>query len=283
MKTPYSFSVIRYVHDVVGGEFVNVGVALYASDNNYIDAICTKKYGRLSKLFVEVDGVQFRSLMNLLENHINRARQRLEGELQFEGRPKDVLDILNKIIPKDDSSLQFSAPGGGLTESPEKTLEDLYERYVERYCEKTQHVSRDDKEVWKVFRRPLEERKVVKHLKPHLIVANDYEYKFNHAWKNDQWRVLEPLSFDLENPHSITDKAAKWLGRAMALQNATEEFKLYMLLGKPMREGLMKAYTKAENLLNRIPVDKEFVREDEAEDFAAEVQAEIEKDVGMQS
>ena len=38
MKTPYTFSTLRYVHDVVSGEFVNVGVALYAPDTRFADA-----------------------------------------------------------------------------------------------------------------------------------------------------------------------------------------------------------------------------------------------------
>ena len=277
MKTPYSFSVIRYVHDVVGGEFVNVGLALYAPDENYIDAICTTKYGRLSKLFVEVDGAQFRSLMNFLMIHVDVARRKLEDELQFDRKPRDVLEILHKIVPKDDSSLQFSTSGGGLSTNPAKTLEELYERYVERYAEKPKHAARDDQEVWKVFKRPLEERRVSKYLRPHLIVADDYEYEFDHVWKNNQWWVLEPISFDLENADSIKEKAARWLGRAFALQSAKEEFTLFMLLGKPMREELMAAYTKAENLLHRIPGAKEFIREEEAEAFAADIQTEIEQ------
>ena len=136
MKTTYTFSVVRYVHDVVGGEFVNVGVVLYAPQENYIDAVCTKKYGRLSGLFVEVDGTQFRTMMNFLETRIDEARRKLEGELQFDGKPKDVLEILYHVIPKDDSSLQFSASGGGLTTNPAKTLDELYERYVERIRKK---------------------------------------------------------------------------------------------------------------------------------------------------
>ena len=32
MKTAYTFSVLRYVHDPVTAEFVNIGVALYAAD-----------------------------------------------------------------------------------------------------------------------------------------------------------------------------------------------------------------------------------------------------------
>ncbi|MGA9408038.1 MAG: DUF3037 domain-containing protein [Bacteroidota bacterium] len=280
MKTTYTFSVVRYVHDVVGGEFVNVGVVLYAPQENYIDAVCTKKYGRLSGLFVEVDGTQFRTMMNFLETRIDEARRKLEGELQFDGKPKDVLEILYHVIPKDDSSLQFSASGGGLTTNPAKTLDELYERYVERYSEKKSVTTRDDEEVWKIFRKPLEEKRVTKYFKPHVIVANDYEYAFDHTWKNNQWRVLEPLSFDLENADSIKEKAAKWLGRAVALQGATEEFKLYLLLGKPSQERLMQAYTKAENLLNKIPGEREFIREGDEEAFALEVQNEIEHHSG---
>ena len=151
---------------------------------------------------------------------------------------------------------------------------------MERYSEKKEQATRDDREVWKVFRRPLEEKRIAKYLQQHIIVAKDYEYEFDHVWKNDQWRVLEPLSFDLENAHSIKDKAAKWLGRTMALQNAKEEFKLFMLLGRPMRDDLMQAYTKAENILNKIPINKQFIREEEAEAFASEVQTEIEQHGG---
>ncbi len=277
MKTRYSFSVVRYVHDVVGGEFVNVGVALYAPDVNFIDAKCTNKYGRLSKLFISVDGDQFRGLMSFLETQIDDARRKLEGEFQFSRKPRDILDILHRIVPKDDSSLQFSQPGAGLTADPDKILRELFERYVERYSEKKEYAARDDNEVWKIFKQPLEQKRVTKYLQPHQIVTNDYEYEFEHAWKNKQWRVLEPLAFDLGNAHSIKVKAARCLGRAVDLQNAKEKFKLYMLLGRPLREELMPAYTKAENILNKIPIAKEFVREDEAEDFANEVQREIEQ------
>jgi hypothetical protein len=219
-------------------------------------------------------------MMNFLEIRIDEARRTLEGELQFDGKPKDVLEILYRVIPKDDSSLQFSTSGGGLTTNPAKTLDELYERYVERYSEKKSIVTRNDEEVWKVFRKPLEEKRVTRYLKPHTIVANDYEYAFDHTWKNNQWRVIEPLSFDLENADSIKEKAARWLGRAVALQSAVEKFKFYFLMGKPSQERLMQAYTKAENLLHGIPGAKEFIREGEEEAFAVEVQSEIEHHSG---
>jgi hypothetical protein len=125
--------------------------------------------------------------------------------------------------------------------------------------------------VWRIFKQSLDQKRATKHLQQHTIVSNNFEYDFGHAWKNNQWRVLGPVSFDLENAHSIKDKAAKWLGRATVLQSSREKFNLYFLLGKPTREELLQAYTKAENIPNEIPVEKIFVGENEAESFANNV------------
>jgi hypothetical protein len=277
MKTPYTFSVVRYIHDVVSGEFINVGIVLYAPELNYLDSICTKKYGRLSRVFINVDGDQFRSLMRFLESQLSFYMNKLDSELLFDGKPKSILGILSAIIPQDDSSLQFSKEGFGLTNDPRITLEELYNRYVDQYTDRSKRISRDDDEVWKSFKRPLEERSIIKYLKPHRIVAHDFEYEFQHSWKNDQWRFLEPISLDLEDPSSITDKANKWLGRSISLSDSSENFKLYMLLGKPHEERLQPAFIKAENILNKITIPKEFIREDESEGFAEHLKFEIQR------
>jgi len=268
------------VHDVVGGEFVNVGVAIYAPEIDYIDFMRTKKYGRLSKLFINVDGVHFLSIMKFLEEKITETRNRLESELQFERKPKDILEILNKIIAKDDSSIQFSSPGSGLTNDPNNTLKNLYERYVEQYTK--EHVkSRDDKKVWKVFIKPLKKKQILKHLKEHVIESDYFEYKFDYALKNGQWQVFEPLSFDLKNEKEIRDKAIRCLGTYVALQKPKEDFKLYLLLGMPKRIHLEDAYFKAEKLLrNNIPIQYDLFKEEEAEAFADIVQKDLIKHTG---
>jgi hypothetical protein len=40
MNTTFTYTVLRYVHDIATGEFVNMGVALYAPEANYVSAIC---------------------------------------------------------------------------------------------------------------------------------------------------------------------------------------------------------------------------------------------------
>ncbi|MGO4880571.1 MAG: DUF3037 domain-containing protein [Bryobacteraceae bacterium] len=56
---PYSFSVLRYIHDGVTAEFVNVGIAVYAGDASYLKAKCSTGYGRITRLF---DRIRWRSL-----------------------------------------------------------------------------------------------------------------------------------------------------------------------------------------------------------------------------
>ena len=54
----------------------------------------------------------------------------------------------------------------------------------------------------------------------------------------------------------------------MTLRDSPDKFRLHMLVGEPSLDRLRPAYAKAENILNKIPGEKEFVRENEAEEFA---------------
>ncbi len=279
MKTTFNFSIIRYVHDVVGGEFVNVGILLYAPDTDYIGAMCTKKYARLSSVFIDVDGEHFRAIMNHFEIRMEEFRKELEANLGLEPKPRDVLEIGRRVLPADDSSLQLSETRGGLTDNPTDKLSELYERYVERYTRKIERSKRGDDDVWKTFRQRFEEKRISKYLRPHKVIAKNYEHEFQHTWKNEQWRAFEPVSFDLEDSSSILEKAVRWLGRANALEDADEKLRLYLLLGSPQDSRLVSAYAKAENILNKMALAHEFVRESEAESFAADLQDKIRKHV----
>lgn len=277
MKTPYSFSVLRYTHDVVTGEFINVGIVLYAPKAKFLSAICTSRYGRLSKMFNNVNGEHFKYVVRYIQAQIEEEGERLTGELQFDKTPKTVLEFTAKVLPRDDSSLQFSPEGFGITDNPQFTLEQLYTRYVEQYFEKAERPSRNDEDIWRVFKKPLEEKRILANLVPHQISGKNYEYEFKYAWKNGVWNVQEPVSFDLVEAASITDKANNWLGRITSLVDGGEVFKLNLLLGAPHDERLKPAFVKAQNILHKLPCDHDFIREDEADKFAQELQKEIEQ------
>lgn len=276
MKTTYTFTVLRYVHDITTGEFVNVGVALYAPEVKYLGAICTPRYGRLSKVFLDIDGDHFRSLMRFIQGRFEQQSEKLrQSVLSFIDVPQSVMEIARSILPPDDSSLQWSEAGGGITDDPSTTLEGLYDRMVQRCEERAKLPSRDDEEIWRHYKRELEVRHVLAHLRPKRIAGKDYDYEFEHARDNNLWRLYEPMSFDLIHAEAIRDKANRWLGRAINLKESPERFKLYLLLGEPRDERLLSAFAKAKNILNKMPVDKDFVAEHEAADFSQELASEI--------
>lgn len=277
MKTPYTFSVLRYIHDVVSGEFVNVGVALYAPEARFLGVACSSTYGRLSNFFGGIEGEHFKRMMRHISSGIEELAEQLQTELPLGPRPSDVRGCVDQVWPPDDSSLQFSPARGGITENPQATLEELYERFVERYAHRVQPPSRADEDILKIFRDKLAQRQVLAHLHPKKILTTDYEHEFPLAWKNRIWHVSEALSLDLTTSGNILEKANQWLGRTINLAESQEEFKLYLLLGKPQQEKLMASFIKAENILHKMQCPHEFVREEKAADFAVEVEDELKR------
>ncbi|HME05596.1 MAG TPA: DUF3037 domain-containing protein [Bryobacteraceae bacterium] len=274
MRTPYSFSVLRYIHDPVSQEFINIGIAVYSREAGFLCAICTTHYARITRMFARIDGNRFRQLTRYIQEQINKIGENLSSELPFEPS-RGIEHLLTKVLPQDDSSLQFSNAGVGLSHDLEGTARELFDRYVERYSFNADSSRRDDEDIWRTFREPLERRHVTAHLAPKRIVAPNYDYEFQRAWKNKIWHLYEPVSFDLVDGGSIVDKANRWLGRATSLNESSESFEIHFLLGEPWDSRLQGNFIKAQNILNNVPGKKEFIRESEADDFADELEKEL--------
>jgi Protein of unknown function (DUF3037) len=274
MKTPYIFSVLRYIYDPLTLEFVNVGVVVYSPETKSLQARCTQHYSRISKLFVSFDGLRLRQTLRFIQDQINDLGREMGMRLQFQA-PSSMHEILNSVLPPDDSSLQFAKGGVGITEDLDSTIKTLFVRYVERYAVFQDTAARDDDDVWRSFRASFDRKNITPNLVPKRIVAKNYDYEFQRAWKNGSWHLYEPISFDLLDASSIKEKANRWVGRAMSLEDSRDPFKLFLLLGAPSDERLRRAYQEAENLLHKMPVPHEFVEESHSEEFAADVASEM--------
>jgi hypothetical protein len=272
MKTTYSIITLRYLHDVVTGEFANIGVVLYAPEQRYLEARFTSSYERLNAIFLKIDHLHYRALVRYMANRFDEIAADIRDGLHVP--PVTALkEIVRQVLPPDDSSLQWSEPGGGFTEGPAKTLEESFKRLVERYVAGSEQVSRSDEDIAKSFKTRL--GRAATKLAEKKIETKDYQYDFRFAWKNSIWHLYEPVSFDLVDPGSIREKANKWLGRGMALDDAKEKFKIHFLLGEPRQDETKKAFENAIHLLSKIPGQKELVRESELEHFAEHVAEEI--------
>ena len=274
MKTPYSFVTLRYVHDVITGEFANVGVVLYAPGERFLQARFSSSYERLNAIFLKIDHTHFRGLMRYFHHRFEALGEELRDSLS--PLPVNRIgELVRRELPSDDSSLQWSESGGGFAENLPVTLQQLYARLVERYIKEGELNSRTDEDIAKPFRAELERRKLGARVQEKKIETADYQYDFRFAWQNSIWHLYEPVSFDLVDPKSIVEKATRWLGRGVTLHESTEPFQIYFLLGEPKGSGTRKAFESAKHLLEKIPGRPRLVGEEDMSTFAESVAREI--------
>ena len=194
MKHPYSYLLIRYVHDM-SGEQLNVGVVVYSRSANYLGAICRPTYARLARAFPGLRGNAFKSTTRYLQAAVERLAERVpQADVSQCSLGDAIMDLASRVLPRDDSSFQWSTPGSGVSTDLAKTLEELYERLITRYDSHEQPERRSDEDVWRDFKTGLETRHLLQHLRPKTFIVKDDEIEFRHAWKNGAWHCLEPVS-----------------------------------------------------------------------------------------
>jgi hypothetical protein len=116
------FSLIRYVPDVVKGEFANIGVVLRAAGEPLAATVrFTREWARVRCLDPNAD-------VELLEALEAEIAERLRVEAQAEVAAKPVLAVLEDSLS---NSVQLTEMRGTLAESLPAELEQLMRLYVE--------------------------------------------------------------------------------------------------------------------------------------------------------
>jgi predicted RNA-binding protein YlxR (DUF448 family) len=116
------FSLIRYVPDVVKGEFANIGVVLrVAGQENTATVRFTRDWSRVRCMDPDAD-------VELLESLESEIGQRLVGGVELKVNAKPMLETLEDSLS---NSVQLTEMRGTLAESLPAEMEQLLRMYVE--------------------------------------------------------------------------------------------------------------------------------------------------------
>jgi len=274
MKTPYTYTLLRYVHDVATGEVLNIGLVLHAPNARYLGARIQPKFGRLARAFPSMDGDLHRSLMRSLQSGFDTAAVRYADELPLSGALDTLETRLHEVLRPDDSSLQWGPVRGGLTSDPAMELERLYQRMVAINDAGTPKHGRSDDAVWGHYRPALQRAQVLPHLTAHKVVSSVEEVavEFPNAWRNDAWHCLHPFSLDLIEADSIREKAHKLIGQMAGITSAMRDDHLYLMLGEPSDQALRPTMERSLTLMHQnLGIRHTIVREAESEAFCRDL------------
>ncbi len=270
-KQAYSYTVLRYVHDVVSGEALNVGVVMHAPAASFLEIRTRTTMGRLKQAFPDLDRKAFAQAMRAVRHGFSTVAKQA-GKMPLFDAHTDARAHALKVLPDDDSALQWSPTGTGLTTDPAWTLDRLYKRYVAQY-DSTPIKRRSDEDVWRPVRDKLLERGVNVPFKPKAVVGTQDQIKFEKAWQNGRWHAYEPVSLDMADADGIKDKARLWRGHLAAVAEGTsEEIELYFLLGRPQDSSLLGAYEIAKTILEHAPFATKVVDENDVDDFIVSIE-----------
>lgn len=284
-KYSFQFRILRYIHDSFTGEFLNIGLALFSQSAPYFQVRLLPKYSRISQTFPGMDGEYYHQYITALQNKFDLLTESVNSQqlTLFPLLPKLMDEILQKILPSDDSAIQFGPTQGGMAIDLETVFNDLYYRLIETYIPSGEKLSRNEQEIWSLFSRPLKTFSILSLLRSTVIQTDNDEIELDHAWKNRRWRALQPISFDLQHPGSIQNKSHLWLGKSLILNESPDIAEIFYLLGKPRRDdpSIQKAYIKAKDVLgsNRFAKKIQVIEEDSAVDFARFIAPKIKSDV----
>lgn len=263
-RTAYTYAVLRYCHDIATGEFVNVGVALYAPERGFFAAKFADSLGRVRAAFPAANDI---SLAKTLGG-VAKLLAHLQSSLVADGH-KTVSEIVHLAIPKDDSALQWTSASSGIAVNPQATLEQLYRRFVTPESGATSRL--DDGDVWRLFAAQFDGTDVLKRLSAKTVSFGGLSVEFQHAWKASYWECLVPISFDLGSADAIQSKAYEWVGR-IATVSAGEQFKVTFLVAGPDDAMLEPSFQTALATLKRAPVEIDLYLTSEAEAFAGDLE-----------
>lgn len=123
----FEFAVLRYVHDPITQEFINIGIVLYSPETGYVKARIDYGLTRMFQVFPSAQPTRLRGTLQYLESQVANFESSLTG------RTISLRHMLEFILAEDDSSLVFGGYGGGLACDLGQELDRLFDRMVMRY------------------------------------------------------------------------------------------------------------------------------------------------------
>ena len=123
----FQYQIVKYIHDIVTAEFVNVGIIVYQPETNFLRCRFVSNLNRVSNFFKNVNEQQLFSAFEQFENEIKIESTKLNELIHT-----SLIEITNSILPKDDSSLVCSELYFGIDISPTSAFEDLFNRLIKQ-------------------------------------------------------------------------------------------------------------------------------------------------------
>ncbi|OVE49428.1 DUF3037 domain-containing protein [Chromobacterium violaceum] len=129
-KLACRYAIIQFMPYPETGEFANVGIALACPKTGFFDFRLEKrKYARVTSFFDELDGQVYKRSVYNFNAELNRIKLTLSAQFVS---PDELRENFDHLVRPREAIVRFGNARVLVTESPEKTLNQLFDYYVGR-------------------------------------------------------------------------------------------------------------------------------------------------------
>ncbi|MCH9638621.1 MAG: DUF3037 domain-containing protein [Betaproteobacteria bacterium] len=257
-KTACQYTIVRFAPFIETGEFANVGILMMAPKARYFDYMLlkTRRHGRITKFFEELDAKIFKSTMYALKDELGRVHSVLKAH-GFDRRYKlnDVAfaqGMFAEILRPRETILRFSEPRAVLAEDPNKTLKELFAFYVERNFTIKEY---RETELDRGIRDLLFQAQVGERYTREKVGNDEYfvTFPFVEMHAKTPFKIIKPLHLSQEDSSKILEHGGKWEFRVRELHkhhDLSPEKILFAVDGPDGKDSRAKAYQEAVDMLH---------------------------------
>lgn len=271
MSKSFQYSILRYRPSYLLDERVNIGLAFYFPEEGALIFKYPKRLQRISQFFPNlIKLADIRRYLNAFEKraiHLSKKKCKKADELD---------EILSEyFLLKDANSLFFSEAKNGFYNHKENIINYYYEEFFRFYQispAKNAHTENYLKEAFEESLKKLVEPENVRshYFKRKIVIDNEVgKTEFDFGWQNGTTNLIKTISFDLNDEHYIQRKAFRWYGELNQLSKKaqSENIRFDLLIARPQKKNLFKAYEKALYALDRIEANHHLLEEPDLKNY----------------
>ena len=277
----YRCRILRYVHDVSKGEFVNIGVVMWIPEHSRLIFRLNEQYGRISGFFKNFDGISYGQMVRHLQRSFKKVASDLQKPPLTRDTSKNTFEVFNLLVREDASTFQWSQVISGISTNPEDRLDRLFEEFVTFHASLERRKSsqpRNGKMIWKTVHQAVKAHHLEDHVQLNVTMKSDsFGHLFKMGWYNGTRQVLEPISLGLRKPTEIIDRANTWSGRLFNLSK-DNEFECTAVLALPGEHVDTTVFKQGRQILENARSMRKVIIENEVNDYMSE----IKKDLGIE-
>lgn len=281
----YTYCILKYRHSPFLDESINIGVLIYFQSTQRFVFKYSKTLNRIKNIYSNVPEKTIKEYLRQIDKYLNDYQRPLEENL-FPLNDLTLKSFLaQNVLPSDGTVLQFS-------HFKTEYLRDFTEDFIQKVIldqvfiddiKSTQAVQQEPKIISHLFKElrkqgfeELANKNRVQ--KDFSIQTNTGNFNFDFAWKNGVWNLVKPVGFDLKTGDGIVQKARNNLGEFTDLESEVKsQYKCALIVGKPSDRTLYQNYTKALNILHKLPDTISIVEEKDIKNYSHHILEEISK------